>query len=468
MPDSVADPKPKKKRRGLWWKIPLTGLVVLLLAFAIFRFAVYQRVQTRLNAIRDAGYPITLEELDAWYAYPDGPNAADVYQKAFDAYVGDEEIEETLPIFNPDIKLPPPVEPLPDEMVQLIEDYLADNAEAIALLEDAALIDTCRFPIDLKGEYIRVLLPHLGQLRRGARTLRLQSMIDADRGNYDLATQRCITITALARSLKNEPIPLSSLVSMNIQVMAYDQIEILINRHNLDEDQLLSLSDAIETADFDKMLLRAMVGEWCGKYAYFHDSRFLVSMFFMNVLDNHLFLTLWRVLGFLDIDRSCSIGIMQDNIDYAQNTSWPLPASVDIDGRIPWTCRVTGLMASNYSTMCRAFVGIEARHRTIITGIAAERYRQKHGQLPEQLHDLVPEFLEAIPEDPFSGQALCYRLEDSGAIIYSVNSDGIDDGGYWLNKNTEPYKNGSDISFTFGGLQEKLWPRSEVEGEQSE
>ena len=54
----------KKKRRGLLWKIPLGGLVLLLLAFAVFRFTVHQRVQNRLNAIRAAEYPVTLKELN--------------------------------------------------------------------------------------------------------------------------------------------------------------------------------------------------------------------------------------------------------------------------------------------------------------------------------------------------------------------------------------------------------------------
>jgi hypothetical protein len=37
--------------------------------------------------------------------------------------------------------------------------------------------------------------------------------------------------------------------------------------------------------------------------------------------------------------------------------------------------------------------------------------------------------------------------------------DGIDDGGRELDDDGNTYQDHTDITFTFGGLQEKLWPR---------
>jgi hypothetical protein len=51
------------------------------------------------------------------------------------------------------------------------------------------------------------------------------------------------------------------------------------------------------------------------------------------------------------------------------------------------------------------------------------------GHLPENLNELMPQFLPAVPIDPFDGQPLrCHRLA-KGYVIYSVGSDGHDDGG---------------------------------------
>jgi hypothetical protein len=43
--------------------------------------------------------------------------------------------------------------------------------------------------------------------------------------------------------------------------------------------------------------------------------------------------------------------------------------------------------------------------------------------------DLVPEHLERLPDDPFSGKPLVYRLTDEGFRLYSVGPNGVDDGG---------------------------------------
>lgn len=59
--------------------------------------------------------------------------------------------------------------------------------------------------------------------------------------------------------------------------------------------------------------------------------------------------------------------------------------------------------------------------------IACERYRRKHGELPESLNVLVPEFLETVPNDPFDGKPIRYNKEKK--IIYSVGENLVDSGG---------------------------------------
>jgi len=49
------------------------------------------------------------------------------------------------------------------------------------------------------------------------------------------------------------------------------------------------------------------------------------------------------------------------------------------------------------------------------------------GVFPDDLEQLVPGYLAALPDDPFSCQAFGYIKEGSGAIIYSVGPDMKDD-----------------------------------------
>ena len=64
------------------------------------------------------------------------------------------------------------------------------------------------------------------------------------------------------------------------------------------------------------------------------------------------------------------------------------------------------------------------------TACALERFRLAHGQFPEKLDALVPQFAKSVPLDLMTGQPLKYRRTDDGLfVLYSVGIDRVDDGG---------------------------------------
>jgi hypothetical protein len=79
-----------------------------------------------------------------------------------------------------------------------------------------------------------------------------------------------------------------------------------------------------------------------------------------------------------------------------------------------------------------------AQRDLVLVAIAAERYRLKHGQPPEKLADLVPEFLSAVPTDPFDGQPLRLKADGEQLVFYSVGKDRKDDGGQENENSGEP------------------------------
>ena len=67
--------------------------------------------------------------------------------------------------------------------------------------------------------------------------------------------------------------------------------------------------------------------------------------------------------------------------------------------------------------------------------IALERYRLAHGEYPESLDALAPQFMEKIPHDIINGQPLHYRRTDDGQfVLYSVGWNETDDGGVVVNQ----------------------------------
>jgi hypothetical protein len=61
-----------------------------------------------------------------------------------------------------------------------------------------------------------------------------------------------------------------------------------------------------------------------------------------------------------------------------------------------------------------------AETRCAILGIACERFRLKHNRWPGTLAELCPEFLAAVPLDPYDGQPLRFAKQDDGVIVHSV------------------------------------------------
>jgi hypothetical protein len=62
--------------------------------------------------------------------------------------------------------------------------------------------------------------------------------------------------------------------------------------------------------------------------------------------------------------------------------------------------------------------------------VALERYRLAHGEFPDSLDALAPQFMEKIPHDIIGGQPLHYRRTDDGQfVLYSVGWNETDDGG---------------------------------------
>jgi hypothetical protein len=60
-----------------------------------------------------------------------------------------------------------------------------------------------------------------------------------------------------------------------------------------------------------------------------------------------------------------------------------------------------------------------ACQRLTHTALAIERYRLKHSQLPSTLDDLVPDFLDAIPLDPFTARPLIFEVRGKNFVLRS-------------------------------------------------
>ena len=88
---------------------------------------------------------------------------------------------------------------------------------------------------------------------------------------------------------------------------------------------------------------------------------------------------------------------------------------------------------------------IKATIRLLATELSIRCYQQEKGHPPARLDELVPEFLKAVPQDPFSRRPLIYRPQGTDWLLYSVGPDHVDNGG--VRKQRGGAVQGTDLFF---------------------
>jgi hypothetical protein len=73
---------------------------------------------------------------------------------------------------------------------------------------------------------------------------------------------------------------------------------------------------------------------------------------------------------------------------------------------------------------------LHTRNALFLLEFALRAYRLQHGNYPQTLSELVPGYLQKIPNDPFATHSpLKYKRNKTAYILYSIGPDGKDDGG---------------------------------------
>ncbi|MCS6976040.1 MAG: hypothetical protein NZM31_03385 [Gemmatales bacterium] len=84
----------------------------------------------------------------------------------------------------------------------------------------------------------------------------------------------------------------------------------------------------------------------------------------------------------------------------------------------------------------------EQTHRNLLIAFALAAYRSEHGQYPETLDALAPEYLPTVPNDVFTGKPLIYRRTQQGYLLYSPGPNDLDEAG----RGADDDPRGDDIS----------------------
>jgi len=362
----------------------------------------------KIEAIRQADYPVTLAEVNQWYATPTPEeNAATLYLEAFDAL---------------DSKSP---------------GSPTQNKTALELLHKAALRKKCRYPIDLnKGT--QVALTHLPKFKKAAQLLCEEASLRAAKGQMELTTQSLLDALRLARSLEAEPLLISHMILVASENVIQAALESILNRHAFTEEQLARLEAACQEAQGGLSITRCMAGERCSGMSFYQlTTPQQVELFIAaKSPDKNLDLEAYRKTPAYDADFNCYLDLMEEGINAS---TLPFPKIFDQVSAYSTHVRearskgyyISGLLLPALDTAVERAAECAGKLRVTQVALAVERYRLAHQKtLPDGLSQLAPQFLSEIPADPFDGNPVRYqKISPAAFVVYSIGKDRNDDGG---------------------------------------
>lgn len=440
----LLSPERPRRRTLLWVVLGIVAFLILapIAALVVWRASLTAKIDRELKTIRAAGLPTNPVELDAFYLQvPEAENAALLFAEAGQMLPTQVDREEQK--LQTQFEQMGRSELLPPEITNYLARRLSENKDALELLHRAAGLTNSRYPVDLSRGF-ETLLPYLAKVKGAVRLLREEAVQEAVAGHAQRATESVLAGYGAARSLANEPLLISYLVEIAMNAITSSGLEQTVNRVALDDAQLQRLQKAIMASDNTNALPRVLAGERGCCIAIFQNPGSYAAM--MNngpgggggVGSGVAQVgpkALNSLTGFFDRDMLFYLQTMQRIIDAAgQAPSERFEAVKTFDEDMVEAKRklyvMTALIMPGLGKAIDRDAENSARLRTAATALAIERYRLKHeGKLPENFSVLVPEYLPAMPIDPFTGEALQYRKRDKGFIVYSVGADRQDDGG---------------------------------------
>ncbi len=415
------------KRLKLKWIA--IGVVLLVPLFLGVVWLVGQSSLSRqLAALRAEGMPTNLNELNDFYAVPEGvEDTTDLWLKAFDAVekAGLFNRGKDLPIigYGPTPIPPPGEEWAAFEAARTFIKELESELQALHIASDAC--GQVRFPVDLSnlGGYA---LTFNQKARSADGLLSLAMHVHAHDDKAEECLRNLRSLFGLSNAYSGEVMLVHYIVQIAFHRMACDAVERMLPVCEWSDNDLASLQKTVRSANFRDELTFAFQGERAYSLGAIELLPFTYSPFRTT---NKLEILRAFELTLGGLSKSWQEALQGQRELSTQNAS----ITRNPFSRIKYASTLM-LMQSNEQVIILG-ADAEARQRCTNAAIAARRYQLKHGALPNSLADIEQELLGPESEssasliDPFDGQPLRYIVEEDRVLIYSIGENEQDDGG---------------------------------------
>lgn len=445
--------------RHRWLKRVMLIVGLLLLATLALRvwwgWEAERRLQDKLEEYRAAEQPVLPEDF-AMASVPDADNAALVLRKAAAAVV---ELADAPVSISEVIDAPCVVDECPDDIRLLIE----ANAEALRLVRGVRARPCADWGVRLTSPVINVMLPDLSPQKNLARVCCVAALYHHQQGNHREAVAGVRDILDIAdRVSQMGPFLIVHVLRLTVTDIAVATLEGIT--HDLQTigavDAPVDGGSAVPRAEAESVI-RELLDEdpvregWriaCyGERLMEYDAGGMVS-------SRHDLWWLFRPALRLDIIRMMEYSTAAADAVLApdwRTANKLLPRYETAKSGVEMLTRfLSNLLLPALDTTLATHYHSLLRRRLAAVALAIRLYEADHGSLPRALDALVPDYLSAVPKDPFAADGLVigYCPDAIPPVLYSVGTDGIDEGGRYAFEQAEsrPWDS-ADIVFFLNG-----------------
>jgi hypothetical protein len=433
-----------------WWlKRILLAVGVLILALAGLRWwwghEAERRFEAKIDEYRAADQPVTIEDFQ-FPSVPDEENAAKFLMDAKGALVrppaADAFVEDLYSY--------------PEGVVEhadAVGRWVAANAEVLRLVRAARSKDKVDWGLRFRSPVINMLLPQLDPQRQLGKFLCTAALYQHHTGDDAAAVDTLRDAFAQANKLRERGVLLSHLVAIATDALAVSEIEVIaptLRIASVDKEQRTGPSPARPEQ------VRALLAELLNEEPLRESWRWAMYGERLCCLDNVYVATTtpgglaaagaggfpaslldWLVEPTLTLD---AIFMMDYCTTYGEAGVGPdYPNAQALMMRYPAFRSgiersahfLSSILLPSFERALLLHFRAIAMHRLAATALAIRLYEIHHGRRPASLDQLIPDYLPAVPADPFTpdGRPIGYRPHAPKPVLYSVGPDGIDDGG---------------------------------------
>jgi hypothetical protein len=348
-----------------------------------------------------------------------------------------------------------PIAPHPQSPAQDVLLALSKYNPVIDRLQQDSAFPYSRFPIKYDtDDPAAILLPHLAAIKRCAQVLQLRAIAELQNGQSEKALDDVKLMLRLTDSIRTESFLVSHLVRIAVLQIALQPVWEGLAEHQWSDEQLVVLDSELAKLDFladYKLTMHGGMGFQLGIVLFLqkHPEQFPNLLSDVSSNDHkskaesivtaamvfHLVPSGWFYQNQLHCVRAMEEFYLPI-ADVHQQTVTPAlvrraDEAVEKERKNPSPFNILESLAlPALGNAVKKFAYAQSSTDLARVAIALERYRLAHGEFPESLDALAPQFMEKIPHDIIGGQPLHYRRTDDGQfVLYSVGWNETDDGG---------------------------------------